>query len=167
MDEDYKELELNGVELRVFKDGTIMRYIKQTRCGYRMGWNICELCPHKYQGYIRIMLKNKSYRVHRIIAMVYLGLDLNNKNQQIDHIDRCKTNNNVNNLRIVTNSENQFNISHKGCSFHKRINKWQSYITFNKQRWPLGYFDTEEEAHNKYLEAKAKHHIINPHPPQL
>lgn len=48
--------------------------------------------------------KRKPYRLHRIIAMFYL----NNfsKELQVNHIDGNKLNNNVNNLEMVTCSEN-------------------------------------------------------------
>jgi hypothetical protein len=95
--------------------------------------------------------------------MVYLGLDINNTELQIDHIDRCKTNNNSDNLRIVTNQENTFNTNAKGYFWDKKSKKWRSVIMINNKIIILGYFDTEEEAHNAYLEGKQKYHIINHH----
>jgi len=167
MDTEFVETELNGFKLRVFKDGTIMRYVTKTGGGFNMGWQICNLVPNKYSKYIQIALKNKSYKVHRIIGMVYLGLDINNPNLQVDHIDRCRTNNNINNLRIVTNQENMWNTTRTGYSWHTRDEKWTAYININKKRIHLGSFNTEEEARNAYLEAKQKYHIISHHPNHL
>jgi hypothetical protein len=167
MDEDYKEIELNGVKLRVFRNGTIMRYINKTARGHSMGWNICKLIPHKYEGYYKIGINKKNVAVHRLIAMVYLGLDINNITQQIDHIDRIRTNNNVNNLRLITHKENCYNKTCKGYYFKTDVKKFCSQIRLNYKLIHLGYFDTEEDARNAYIEAKAKYHIINPHPLQL
>jgi hypothetical protein len=161
--EEFRETELNGVKLQVYRDGTIWRYVNKTQKGYIQGWHLCNLKPG-FKGYVKIMLNYKSYKVHRIIGMVYLGLDINDPNKQIDHINRCKTNNNVNNLQIVTNSENHFNKEAKGYSWNIRNKKWMAYISVNKKRKHLGYFDNEEDARNAYLEAKAKYHVINHHP---
>lgn len=164
MDEEYKEIELNGVKLRVFRNGTIMRYI--TRFINKIGWNLCNPTPNT-GGYYYIQLKNKIYIIHRIIAMVYLGLDITNTCLKVDHIDRCKTNNNVDNLRIVTPQENTYNTNAKGYSWNKHDKRWKVHINVNKQRLYLGGFKNEEDARNTYLEAKEKYHVINPHPPQL
>lgn len=64
-------------------------------------------------GYYRVTLckdnsKNR-YCIHRLIALTYIP-NLENK-PQVDHIDRNKTNNSVNNLRWATIAENRCNIS--------------------------------------------------------
>ena len=110
-------------------------------------------------GYYTIKL-NKRYNIHRIIAMVYLGLDITNTKNQVDHIDRCRTNNNINNLRIVNNQQNQWNNNAKGYSLNKRVNKWQTYIYLNSKQINLGYFNTEQEASNAYQNAKKIYHVI-------
>ena len=120
---------------------------------------------YSYDGYYYIQLNHnkikKSYRVHRLIYkfnnpewnMTYTP------DNQIDHIDNNTTNNNIENLRVVTNSENQQNIlSTKGYYFHKRINKYHARIKVNNKYHHLGYHDTEEEAREAYLNAKAKYH---------
>lgn len=166
MDTEFVETELNGVKLRVFKNGTIMRYIAKSGNSHNVGWKICNLKPNN-MGYYKVGLTNTHrYLVHRIIAMVYLGLDITNRLTSVDHIDRNTLNNNVNNLRIVTHQENMWNTSAKGFWFVKKVNKWRTRIMVNKEHIHLGYFSNEEEARNAYLEAKAKYHIIN-RPPQL
>ena len=39
-------------------------------------------------------------------------------------------------------------------------NKWRASIRINTKPIHIGYFDTEEEAHQAYLQAKEKYHII-------
>jgi hypothetical protein len=167
MDTEFVETELNGVKLRVFKDGTIMRYIAKSGNSHNIGWKICNTKPNN-MGYYHIGLTNglntHRYLFHRIIAMVYLGLDITNKLISVDHIDRNTLNNNVNNLRIVTHQENMWNTSAKGYWFVKKVNKWRAKIMVNRIEFHLGYFTNEEEARNAYLKAKAKYHIISHHP---
>ena len=45
-----------------------------------------------------------------------------------------------------------------------KCKKWCAQIKINKKKKHIGYFDNEEDARNAYLEAKAKYHVINPHP---
>lgn len=72
----------------------------------------------------------------------------------IDHRNGDRTNNIRDNLRIATQSENTIN--HKrsgyntsgvtGVSWNKRDKKWEAYITKNKIRKHLGYFNSFEDA---------------------
>ena len=60
------------------------------------------------KGYKRIYLKmwkRKNAQIHRLVAQAFIE-NPNNK-PQINHKDKNKENNNVNNLEWVTNSENQ------------------------------------------------------------
>jgi len=82
--------------------------------------------------------------------------------ENIDHINQLKTDNRIINLRSVNKSENGMNVnSVKGYSFCKRSNKYEAYIMVNNKKTHLGYFSTELEARNKYLESKKTYHIIN------
>ena len=150
------DIELNGIKLRVWRNGDIFRYYEKGGF-YREQPNI----RNHSAGYNSFQLNKKMYYRHRIIAYCYLGLNINNTEIHIDHIDHNKINNNVENLRLVSNQQNQFNRSNvKGYYYDKRRNKFYAKITLNK-RINLGGFDTEEEAHNAYLEAKEKYHIFN------
>jgi hypothetical protein len=79
----------------------------------------------------------------------------------IDHIDCVKTNNDISNLRNVTNQENQFNrTKSKGYSFHKKTGKYKAEIQLNRKKIHLGLFDTPDEAREAYLNKKEELHII-------
>ena len=119
-------------------------------------------------GYIRYMFQvNKKiyrFKLHRLMYWLHNPdwdiLDSNQDNS-IDHIDGNPLNNNIENLRVVTLQENQWNQTRaKGYHWKKKINKWESKITLNRKTKYLGLFDKEEDAHNAYLDAKKKYHII-------
>lgn len=59
-------------------------------------------------GYLRVKIGQTHYRVHRIIWKLYHGADIPDS-QQIDHINRDRTDNRIGNLRVVTASENNRN----------------------------------------------------------
>jgi hypothetical protein len=81
------------------------------------------------------------------------------KDNLIDHINRKKDDNRIENLKVCTTQENSFNTDAKGCYFDNRTGKWRAYIKLNGKLKQLGYFEHEEDAHNAYLEAKATLHI--------
>jgi len=87
--------------------------------------------------------------------------------EQVDHIDRNKHNNNINNLRSCTKQLNSFNrekfklrknkpMSSKYksvCYAPKQLNKWVARIRLNNKLISLGSFKTEDlagEAVNQY-----------------
>ena len=60
------------------------------------GYHNVKLCPGR-----------KTTNIHRLVAIHFIE---NPDNKPIvDHIDRCKTNNHISNLRWVTKSENELN----------------------------------------------------------
>ncbi len=110
---------------------------------------------HK-DGYIQISLKlNKveyKKRVHNLVANAFIA----NPDEKacVDHIDNIKSNNNINNLRWATCSENQHNRSVninnksgcKGVIWHKVAQKWQAQITIDGIQIHLGLFANLEDA---------------------
>jgi hypothetical protein len=113
-------------------------------------------------GYIQLLIqvegKNYSLKGHKLAWYLYYGeLPKNN----IDHIDGDKSNNRIDNLRDVTVQQNNWNRSNtKGYVYHKRDKSYMASICVNSKIKHLGYFKTEEEAREAYLEAKSKHHVI-------
>ena len=62
------------------------------------------------RGYISIRLYNKDgfkdFKLHRLVAWAFKGLNINDKTVEINHIDGDKTHNCVDNIEIVTHAQN-------------------------------------------------------------
>ena len=164
-DEDFKIINLFNNELKIFRDGRIYtKYTYLNDCKkYKKGdikWSLRK--PTLDKGYLRIHFthkgNSKNYRIHRIVAYAFLGLDINNPNTYIDHIDRNKINNDWLNLRIVSHQQNLFNTKAKG--YYYKNGKFRAYIRVNNKYIHLGTFEKEEDARDAYLEAKKIYHII-------
>jgi len=120
------------------------------------------------KGYMSIELRDdngnrKKFQSHRIVYKAFhpeWDIMDNCRDNSIDHIDQNKTNNHIDNLRVVTHQKNSFNTNAKGCFYHKAYKKWRALIGLNGKRIHLGTYKTEEEAHNAYLKAKKIYHII-------
>jgi hypothetical protein len=95
-------------------------------------------------------------RMHHCIV----GQPLNN--DEVDHIDGDGLNNQRSNLRIVSKRLNQGNQINRinpksskyvGVSFRKATGRWEAGLKINNKRKHLGYFFSEQEAHEAYLNA--------------
>lgn len=113
-------------------------------------------------GYLSIGINYKRYYVHRIIWKIETGTF---PDDFIDHINGDKKDNRFSNMRLVNNRKNQQNqYSHRegrlvGCYFHIRRQRWIAQIKLPgmKNQKYLGLFDTELEAHRRYMqELKAR-----------
>ena len=78
----------------------------------------------------------------------------------LDHIDRVKDNDRIENLRITTNVQNQWNTGsyggrskYKGVNYQKDKNKWRARYKDHGQRFHIGYYATELEAAIAYDKA--------------
>ena len=143
-------------------EGRILKYVNEDCILIKQkngNWKDISICINKY-GYKVINLNKKQFMLHRIIGYLFLGLEIYNLNLYIDHIDKNRCNNNLNNLRIVTHQENDFNRTAKGYSFCKQTNKWRASIKYGNIQKTIGRYNTPEEARQAYLDAKEIYHII-------
>lgn len=91
-----------------------------------------------------------------------IGLDLSG---DIDHEDRDPTNNERENLRAATRSQNQANVGlrkdnttgYKGVHFHTKTQKYIAYINVNGKRFNLGYYFYAVNAAQAYDRAAIKY----------
>lgn len=77
-------------------------------------------------GYSRVQINNKHYFVHRLVYQTWSGNELRN-DMVIDHIDANPQNNNINNLRQVTQKENIENATTHGNFGHNHNTKIKVY----------------------------------------
>lgn len=118
-------------------------------------------------GYARIGIDGKRYMAHRLAWFYVYG---EWPNDQIDHINRNRSDNRLCNLRLSSQGENMQNITlpshntsgHKGISWDRQRQKWFAKIQHDRKQIPLGRFDVIDEAIKAYAEAKTKYHSFHP-----
>lgn len=106
---------------------------------------------HSKDGYLSIGVNGKKYLAHRLVWMYIYG---EFPKEQIDHINRNKSDNRICNLREATHAQNQQNRnvlnSNKsgvsGVSFSIDTNKWVASVGSYSNRIHLGSFDNFEDA---------------------
>jgi nucleoside-specific outer membrane channel protein Tsx len=106
--------------------------------------------------------KKCTFLLHRLVYWLHnRDWDImdSSKDNSIDHIDGDKLNNNIENLRVVTLQENNWNRT-KAKGYYFDRGKWRAHIHLNNKTIYLGTFDKEVDARNAYLDAKKKYHII-------
>ena len=149
-----------------YENGKLYKLNKKGgRCGKPNEWgNLSNNKPDR-TGYIRICLvldgKRKKYALSRLVFKLHnptWDIDNYTPNNYIDHIDRNPINNTIENLRCVNVAQNGWNRSDniKGYQYDKR-NKYRPYVAqifINGKKKCLGCYETAEEAHNVYLQAK-------------
>lgn len=104
-------------------------------------------------------LKKRTFSVHVLVAMAFLGHRIDRLKHQVDHIkEGDKTDNRLLNIQILTPRENstkytkQFKFTSKYVGVYKRkkSEKWHASISINNKRVSLGSFQSEIDAHNAY-----------------
>ena len=125
--------------LFVYKDGCVYYKVDhgKKKAGDRAG--------SKVNGfpYRRLVVHGKKMLEHRVIYFLCHG----HWPKIVDHINRDKLDNRIENLRASTVSQNAFNkvIKSKGARLHS-CGKWEAYISLNGSFRSLGYFNCETAA---------------------
>jgi hypothetical protein len=113
-------------------------------------------------GYYRTMFNGKLHMNHRIIFFLNYGYC----SKMIDHIDCCRTNNKIDNLREATHSENCSNakLRNNNKSGHKGVSKntkgkysyWIVKIRRNKKLYSKTFALSEFQEACEYADALRK-----------
>lgn len=114
------------------------------------------------RGYVTVYVDGRKEYMHRVVYCFFndLGFD------EIDHIDRNKRNNLIENLRDSDRFENGVNLpirsnNTSGCSgvhFSKKYKKWQVRVRVKGKRLYFGSFDKFEDAVKVRNETVDKYH---------
>lgn len=119
-------------------------------------------------GYVEIQVDGIRYKAHRLAWLYWHGVM---PDKQVDHINSCRTDNRITNLREATRSQNQQNTGltksnksgRKGVYF--RDGKWQAQAQINGKKYHLGRHLTVDEASKAYEEfCKGKYNEFYRHP---
>lgn len=114
------------------------------------------------KGYLRAKVEGRSYFCHRLVWLHVYG---EWPDREIDHKNRDKTDNRIENLRLATRSQNQSNLGLtkqnttgvKGVTWNKAAGKYQSAIKANGRNYYLGLFDELSYAAEAYTLAALQH----------
>lgn len=102
-------------------------------------------------GYLCITVCSRKHQAHRLAWLYVYG---SWPKDQLDHVNRIRSDNRIYNLREVTNKQNQQNKSksshntsgHTGVVWHKRDSKWRAHIRHSQKQIYLGHFTNIEDA---------------------
>lgn len=103
-------------------------------------------------GYWTICIDLRAYKGHRLAWLLFTGVW---PQAEIDHINRNRIDNRIENLREANRSQNQVNSGtyrnnrsgYRNVHFHKLTGKYVAEIIRDKKRRHLGLFLTPEEAY--------------------
>jgi hypothetical protein len=115
-------------------------------------------CLEKRIGYMSIGISGNVFKSHRLAWLYVYGAW---PEGLIDHINGQKADNRIDNLRVVDAGGNSQNVRQPNkrnkSGFIGVIayqGKWRANITINRKTRRIGDFNTPEEAHKAYLDAK-------------
>ena len=119
--------------------------------------------------YLKVAINKKLYLAHRLAWIIYHGEIP--AGMEIDHIDHNGENNAIDNLRLVTSSENKqnrtmvsTNKSGKMGVYHSRkTGRWVAEIFVNNERYGLGSFNSIDDAIAAREKAELEFNFHNNH----
>jgi hypothetical protein len=134
-----------------YKDGNLYKKINGKLSGSKHA-----------DGYLRSHINYKSHYNHRLIFLIHHGY----MPKYIDHIDGNPANNCIENLRDVTNSQNQQNkklnennkSGFKNVHWSNSMKKWCVQITVDKKLQTVGFYDCLDVAGIAAKEARSQLH---------
>lgn len=115
-----------------------------------------------WQGYIEISIRGTRLGAHRIAWAIHYGFW---PPDDIDHINRVRSDNRICNLRLATRQQNNRNIKVKsnnnsgftGVHWNKRLKKWRARIVVDRVLLHLGLYELIEDAIKARKEAEVKY----------
>ena len=117
-------------------------------------------------SYLKVGVAGKNRTIHQLVAETFLSYERDGTTKTVvDHINGDKLDNNLTNLRIISNRENLSRrggtSEYAGVSWVKGGKKWRTDIYLGDRYYYLGLYKTEEEASIAYLDALYKYRLTN------
>ena len=114
------------------------------------------------KGYLCVTLPldlgyRKAFKVHTLVYTAFIG-DIPS-GMEIDHINRDREDNRLENLRLVSSRDNSHNSEYmgtkrRGVYYNKQRKKWIASIFIERKHRYIGIFETEGEALEEYTKAR-------------
>jgi hypothetical protein len=106
--------------------------------------------PNKH-GYLLVSVGAVQFLAHRVAWAIHYG---EWPQGQIDHINHCRSDNRISNLRVVNDAGNKKNMSLRtdnksgcaGVSWRENRQKWRARIHVDGKEVCLGHFENKESA---------------------
>ncbi len=144
------EIELNGKRIK-YEDGELYYWYSHS-AGFPLKtpkWRKFKhtIANNQNRLYKTIMVNRRQFKVHRVIYYIHNPQwDIWDSSQSnfIDHIDNDSLNNNIDNLRVATNQQNQWNTIRKGYTLTPH-NTYRLYVKCGEVIHRKNY-KTEQEA---------------------
>ena len=142
-------------DIRCYRDGVVERYWYWLK---KPAWRVVPNTANSH-GYNTINVDGKMIYRHRLIAWCFIGdFDIDNPDEEIDHIDGNGINNAVSNLRTCSGAGNDQNKHNVKGYYKTESGKYRAQIKINRQQINGKSRLTEAEARQDYLDLKVKYH---------
>lgn len=118
-------------------------------------------------GYTAVLVLGEAYKAHRVAWALYYR-ELPGIHLVIDHINGSKSDNRIENLRLVTQSDNMMNgqlrsdntSGFRGVCWCKARKRWHVIVSINRRRITIGRYINLEDAITARLNFERENNIL-------
>lgn len=136
-------------------DTGVFTWVRPTSTRLRVG----QVAGRMNGGYISIRICGREYGAHRLAWLYIHGIW---PDKDIDHINRDRSDNRIENLRAATRAENLQNRDYTGVYWYARRSKWRVNIRANGKRMWIGDYADRNDALAARKAAVIKYHTHRP-----